>query len=269
MTSRARLYNLTEAAAELRLHPNTIRRWVRSGRLPAIRVGPQGRFRVASTDLQEMVQVVEPEPEPVWVAEPGIRPRLGQAIHAYDPGADRCRLILVSRVVADPTLMSGRRNPGSPTPRLHLVEPRRTGREPRGYVSCPFNAAPRPAEAMGQGGRPPYRPGPSWHAVGHCTVGLRGTQAPPMPIPVGSGSPPEPGQVVHGFDHMNGTCQAALVVSVLGDTTDPTLRLNLLDTGTITALRHNGEPRKAILSGDPSGWGAPSWHRVADCPWER
>jgi excisionase family DNA binding protein len=47
-------YSLTEAAAYLRVSKQTIWRWVRSGQLPAVRVGV--RYRIRREDLDGMVK---------------------------------------------------------------------------------------------------------------------------------------------------------------------------------------------------------------------
>lgn len=52
---------VTEAARRLRLHPRTILRFIRDGRLKAARVGKG--FRILPTDLAALAGV-EPEPEP-------------------------------------------------------------------------------------------------------------------------------------------------------------------------------------------------------------
>lgn len=52
----ANALTLAEAAAYLAVHPATIRRWVKRGRLTAYQVGPAGRYRFATTDLDLMVE---------------------------------------------------------------------------------------------------------------------------------------------------------------------------------------------------------------------
>lgn len=47
-------YTLEEAARILKLHPQTLRRWIRQGRLPARRFGRQ--FRLRLEDLEEAAQ---------------------------------------------------------------------------------------------------------------------------------------------------------------------------------------------------------------------
>lgn len=50
--SRATLYSAEEVAALLGLHVRTVRGYVRSGRLPAVRIGKQ--YRIAAEDLAEL-----------------------------------------------------------------------------------------------------------------------------------------------------------------------------------------------------------------------
>jgi excisionase family DNA binding protein len=47
-------YTLEEAAQLLKLHPQTLRRWIREGKLPARRFGRQ--FRLRSDDLEHAAQ---------------------------------------------------------------------------------------------------------------------------------------------------------------------------------------------------------------------
>jgi excisionase family DNA binding protein len=47
--------HVKEAAAELDVHPSTIRRAIHSGELDAVRLGPNGRFRVPREALEEFV----------------------------------------------------------------------------------------------------------------------------------------------------------------------------------------------------------------------
>jgi len=47
-------YTLEEAARILRLHPQTLRRWIRQGKLPARRFGKQ--FRLRPEDLERAAQ---------------------------------------------------------------------------------------------------------------------------------------------------------------------------------------------------------------------
>src|SRR5215208_3634614 len=47
-------YTLEEAAGVLKLHPQTLRRWIREGKLPAKRFGKQ--FRLRREDLEQAAQ---------------------------------------------------------------------------------------------------------------------------------------------------------------------------------------------------------------------
>ena len=47
-------YTLEEAARVLKLHPQTLRRWIREGKLPARRFGRQ--FRLRPGDLEHVAQ---------------------------------------------------------------------------------------------------------------------------------------------------------------------------------------------------------------------
>jgi excisionase family DNA binding protein len=52
-------YTLEEAARILKLHPQTLRRWIRQGKLPARRFGKQ--FRLRAEDLERAAQPALPE----------------------------------------------------------------------------------------------------------------------------------------------------------------------------------------------------------------
>lgn len=43
--------SLTEAAAHLRVHPATVRRWIDGGRLPAYQAKKGGAYRIARVEL--------------------------------------------------------------------------------------------------------------------------------------------------------------------------------------------------------------------------
>jgi excisionase family DNA binding protein len=47
---------LEEAAAYLAVHPETIRRWIVGGHLPARKVGLRGVYRITRADLDGMVR---------------------------------------------------------------------------------------------------------------------------------------------------------------------------------------------------------------------
>lgn len=44
---------LRQAADELKLSPDTVRRWIKAGFLPAYRVGRQGQYRITKADLRD------------------------------------------------------------------------------------------------------------------------------------------------------------------------------------------------------------------------
>jgi len=52
-------YTLAEAAKLLKLHPQTLRRWIHQGRLPAKRFGKQ--FRLRLEDIEQAAQPPTPE----------------------------------------------------------------------------------------------------------------------------------------------------------------------------------------------------------------
>jgi excisionase family DNA binding protein len=52
-------YTLAEAAELLKLHPQTLRRWIREGKLPARRFGRQFRLR-----LEDIERVAQPPTDP-------------------------------------------------------------------------------------------------------------------------------------------------------------------------------------------------------------
>ena len=57
------LLTVTEVAEQLRVTGVTVRAWIRSGRLAAIRVGGRG-YRVRRSDLEQMVAMNQPSPGP-------------------------------------------------------------------------------------------------------------------------------------------------------------------------------------------------------------
>ena len=52
MISDERFYSLAAVASMVGSHPMTVRRWIRSGRLSAYRVGADGRYKIAGEDLR-------------------------------------------------------------------------------------------------------------------------------------------------------------------------------------------------------------------------
>jgi excisionase family DNA binding protein len=57
-TTDDRQLTLPEVADLLHVSEASVRRWIKAGRLPAIRVGPGGRFRVALRDLDRVREKV-------------------------------------------------------------------------------------------------------------------------------------------------------------------------------------------------------------------
>jgi excisionase family DNA binding protein len=55
-----RLYSTDEAADYLGVHPQTVRGWIRAGRLPASRLAGQKSIRIRSSDLQAVLEPIEP-----------------------------------------------------------------------------------------------------------------------------------------------------------------------------------------------------------------
>lgn len=53
MTQPNEYLTTAEVAAELRLHPETIRRWINEGKLPALRVAASS-YRIERTDLEQL-----------------------------------------------------------------------------------------------------------------------------------------------------------------------------------------------------------------------
>lgn len=47
--------SVPEAAALLRVSPDTVRDWIREGRVRAWRIGPRGRYRISVASLNEYV----------------------------------------------------------------------------------------------------------------------------------------------------------------------------------------------------------------------
>ena len=52
-TTTVELLTIEQAASKYQIHPQTIRKWIRTGVLKAVRVGPQGRIiRLRRQDLE-------------------------------------------------------------------------------------------------------------------------------------------------------------------------------------------------------------------------
>ena len=50
--------SVKEAAQHASVHPNTIRKWIADGILPAWRPGTKGRYRILTTDLEGVLGAV-------------------------------------------------------------------------------------------------------------------------------------------------------------------------------------------------------------------
>lgn len=57
-----RLLDVTEAARRLQVHPDTIRRRIRSGDLPAFRVAPNGNVRIPVSAVDKLLVPYERRP---------------------------------------------------------------------------------------------------------------------------------------------------------------------------------------------------------------
>ena len=55
MTPTEEFLTVTEAAARYRIHPDTIRAWVRKGAIAHSRIGPNRLIRLRTSDLEETV----------------------------------------------------------------------------------------------------------------------------------------------------------------------------------------------------------------------
>lgn len=55
-----RLYSTDEAADYLGVHPQTVRGWIRAGRLTASRLAGQKSIRIRASDLQAVLEPIEP-----------------------------------------------------------------------------------------------------------------------------------------------------------------------------------------------------------------
>jgi excisionase family DNA binding protein len=53
------LMTLSEVSLKLNIGPHTLREWIKSGRLRALRLGPRGHWRVRWSDV---LAVLEPAP---------------------------------------------------------------------------------------------------------------------------------------------------------------------------------------------------------------
>lgn len=55
MTDARELLTVDEVAERVKVHPETVRRWIKSGRLPAVRPG-DGPYRVYSADFDRFFE---------------------------------------------------------------------------------------------------------------------------------------------------------------------------------------------------------------------
>lgn len=53
-TENGEVFTLPEVAQKLKKHPQTIRRWIRKGLLPAVRVGKFGHYMIYAKDLESI-----------------------------------------------------------------------------------------------------------------------------------------------------------------------------------------------------------------------
>jgi excisionase family DNA binding protein len=58
-----KLYSPEEAAEYLNIHVQTVRAWIRSGRLRARRLAGQRALRITASDLQSVLEPVSPGEE--------------------------------------------------------------------------------------------------------------------------------------------------------------------------------------------------------------
>jgi excisionase family DNA binding protein len=85
-----------EAAERLKLHPKTVLRMIREGRLRATRIGKS--YRILRADLEAFAGVPEPQPQAAEAASatcivdvPGVGPELARKWAATVPGALNAR----------------------------------------------------------------------------------------------------------------------------------------------------------------------------------
>ncbi len=58
------LYSVAEAAEKLRLHPQTIRRYLRQGVLRGAKFGAKGGYRIPATEIQRLIPTRQHEDQP-------------------------------------------------------------------------------------------------------------------------------------------------------------------------------------------------------------
>ena len=57
-------HTVEEIAERLKVHPQTVRTLVRSGELPASRIGERGGWRIAESDLLAFMETRKSRPDP-------------------------------------------------------------------------------------------------------------------------------------------------------------------------------------------------------------
>jgi excisionase family DNA binding protein len=62
MASEDEIFTIKELSAHLRVHPTTIYRLLRQGRLPGFRVGSNWRFNRTAIEQWEKLQASDPQP---------------------------------------------------------------------------------------------------------------------------------------------------------------------------------------------------------------
>ncbi len=56
MQERQKYRTVEEVADELRVTPETVRRWLRAGELPGLNLGRKAGWRIDATDFEEFIQ---------------------------------------------------------------------------------------------------------------------------------------------------------------------------------------------------------------------
>jgi excisionase family DNA binding protein len=56
--------DIRETADFFDVHPQTVRRWIRAGLVPATRVGPLGDFKIPRAAVERLLAAAEKEPGP-------------------------------------------------------------------------------------------------------------------------------------------------------------------------------------------------------------
>lgn len=59
MSETTRLWTVAEIAAHYRLHPDTVRKWIRCDVLKVVRVGPAGEIRVPAGEVTRLARATE------------------------------------------------------------------------------------------------------------------------------------------------------------------------------------------------------------------